>query len=47
MKRHSDHIKEMYNVEVSASTLSEITNRVIPKVKECPNRPLENLYASV
>jgi putative transposase len=43
----SDHIKEMYDVEISASTLSEITDRVIPKVKEWQNRPLESLYTIV
>ncbi len=40
----SSHIKEMYDVEVSAMTLSEITDRVIPLVKEWQNRPLEEVY---
>ena len=41
------HIKEMYDVEVSATTLSEITDRIIPKVKEWQNRPLDNVYPIV
>jgi len=27
------HIKEIYDIEASATTLSEITDKVIPKVK--------------
>lgn len=41
------HIKEMYDVEVSATTLSEITDRVIPQVKEWQNRPLDEVYPIV
>jgi putative transposase len=40
----SGHIKEMYDTEISATTLSSITDRVIPRLKEWQNRPLENLY---
>ena len=43
----SNHIKEMYDVEVSTTTLSEITDRVIPQVKEWQNRPLDDLYPIV
>lgn len=43
----SNHIKKMYNVEVSHSTLSEITDRVIPLVKEWQNRALDELYPIV
>ncbi|NLX28706.1 MAG: IS256 family transposase, partial [Bacteroidales bacterium] len=43
----SEHIKEMYDVEISHATLSEITDRIIPKVKEWQNRPLESLYTIV
>lgn len=43
----SEHIREMYDVEISATTLSEITDRVIPQVKEWQNRPLESLYTIV
>ncbi|WP_175550029.1 transposase, partial [Mariniphaga anaerophila] len=43
----SNHIKEMYDVEISHSTLSEITDRVIPQVKAWQSRPLESLYPIV
>lgn len=43
----SSHIAEMYDVEVSHSTLSEITERVIPLVKEWQCRPLESMYTIV
>jgi len=43
----SRHIKEMYDLDISHDTLSEITDRVIPQVKEWQNRPLENVYPIV
>ncbi len=43
----ASHIEEMYDVEVSHSTLSEITERVIPMVKEWQCRPLESMYTIV
>ena len=43
----SMHIKEMYDVEISHDTLSEITDRVIPSLKEWQNRPLESVYPIV
>jgi len=43
----SNHIKEMYDTEISAATLSAITDKVIPLVKEWQNRPLESLYCIV
>jgi transposase-like protein len=43
----SDHIKEMYDTDISASTLSSITDRVIPLVKEWQCRPLEAVYCIV
>ena len=43
----SDHIKEMYDTEISAATLSAITDRVIPMVKEWQSRPLEEVYCIV
>lgn len=43
----SKHIKKMYDVDVSHSTLSEITDRVIPLVKEWQNRALDELYPIV
>lgn len=43
----ASHIKEMYDVEISAMTLSEITDRIIPQVKEWQNRPLDEVYPIV
>lgn len=43
----ASHIEEMYDVEISHSTLSEITERVIPLVKEWQCRPLESMYTIV
>lgn len=43
----SAHIKEMYDTEVSTEVISEITDRVIPRVKEWQNRPLEDVYCIV
>jgi len=43
----SNHIKEMYDTDISAATLSSITDRVIPQVKEWQSRPLEEVYCIV
>lgn len=43
----SAHIKEAYDTEISAATLSSITDKVIPLVKEWQQRPLESLYCIV
>jgi putative transposase len=38
------HLAEIYQVEVSASLISEVTDAVLEEVKAWQNRPLENLY---
>ena len=43
----SDHIQEMYDVEISHNTLSEIIERIVPRVKEWQSRPLEQMYTIV
>jgi putative transposase len=43
----SAHIKETYDADISATTLSAITDKVIPLVKEWQQRPLEELYCIV
>jgi transposase-like protein len=43
----SAHIKETYDTDISATTLSAITDKVIPLVKEWQHRPLESLYCIV
>ena len=43
----SNHIKETYDTDISAATLSSITDKIIPLVKEWQQRPLESLYCIV
>jgi len=43
----SGHIKEMYDTDISPTTLSAITDRVIPQIKEWQARPLEEVYCIV
>lgn len=43
----SGHIKEMYDTDVSATTLSSITDRIIPCIKEWQSRPLDQVYCIV
>lgn len=43
----SKHIKDMYDTEISHTTLSTITDKIIPEVKEWQSRPLEELYTIV
>jgi len=43
----SNHIKETYDTYISSATLSTITDKVIPLVKEWQQRPLEILYCIV
>ena len=38
------HLKDMYGVELSDGTLTAITDRIIPEIKEWQNRPLESVY---
>lgn len=39
-----DHLKEMYDVEISVGTLNAITDRLIPEILEWQARPLESVY---
>lgn len=43
----SAHIKEMYDMDISHDTLSGITERILPLIKEWQSRPLEELYCIV
>lgn len=43
----SKYIEEMYDTKVSATTLSQITDKVIPEIKQWQSRPLESVYAIV
>ena len=39
-----DQLRDLYGVEASATTISTITNKVMPLVEEWQNRPLAALY---
>ena len=41
------HIKEIYGLSVSDSTVSRVTDKILPIVKDWQVRPLENVYAVV
>jgi len=43
----SNHIKEMYDMNISHDTLSAITERIMPLIKEWQSRPLDELYCIV
>lgn len=43
----SEHIKEMYDTEISHTVLSQITDRIIPDIKAWQSRPLESVYCIV
>ncbi len=40
-------LKEMYGLEISDGTISAITDRIIPAIKDWQNRALESLYAVI
>ena len=41
------HMREMYDIDISDSTISRITDKILPIVKEWQERPLEEVYAVV
>ena len=41
------HMRDLYDIEISDSTISKITDRILPIVKEWQERPLEEVYAVV
>ena len=43
----STHIRDIYGIEVSDSTVSRITDKILPIAKEWQQRPLEAIYAVV
>lgn len=43
----SRQVQEVYGVEVSEGTISNVTNRILEHVKEWQNRPLEPVYFTV
>ena len=41
------HMQDLYDMEISDSTVSRITDKILPLVKEWQERPLEEIYAVV
>jgi len=41
------HLQELYGLDVSDGTLSAVTDRVLPAIKEWQHRPLESVYPVV
>ena len=41
----NEHIKDIYGIEVSESTISRITDKVLEEAKDWQQRPLESIYA--
>lgn len=41
------HLKELYDLDISDSTISRITDKIMPLVREWQERPLQEIYAVV
>ena len=39
------HVEEIYGASISAQTISNITDRILPMVEEWRNRPLKEVYS--
>jgi putative transposase len=42
-----DHLQNLYGIEVSPTLISNVTNKLLPLIKEWQNRPLQGVYAVV
>jgi transposase-like protein len=43
----SSHLQDIYGVEVSSSTITAVTDKLIPQITEWRSRPLESIYTVV
>lgn len=43
----NEQIQDLYGIEVSATMVSNITDQIIPEIKEWQNRPLDDVYPIV
>jgi transposase-like protein len=41
------HIRDIYEVDISDSTVSRITDKILPIARDWQNRPLDEVYAVV
>ncbi|MCM3144693.1 IS256 family transposase [Brevibacillus sp. MER 51] len=42
-----DHLQQFYGIDVSPTLISNVTNKIVPLIKEWQNRPLQSVYAVV
>ncbi|WP_240414715.1 IS256 family transposase [Paenibacillus periandrae] len=42
-----DHLEQLYGIDVSPTMISNVTNKIVPLIKEWQNRPLQSVYAVV
>lgn len=42
-----DHLNQLYGIDVSPTMISNVTNKIVPLIKEWQNRPLQSIYAVV
>ena len=42
-----DHLQQLYGIEVSPTLISNVTNKIMPLIKEWQSRPLQQIYAIV
>ncbi len=42
-----DHLQNLYGIDLSPTFISNVTNKIIPLIKEWQNRPLQSVYAVV
>ncbi|MGO4541081.1 IS256 family transposase [Paenibacillus sp. 2TAB19] len=42
-----DHLANLYGIDVSPTLISNVTNKIVPLIKEWQNRPLQGVYAVV
>ena len=43
----ANHLQEIYGVEVSSATISNVTDKLVPMLNEWRTRPVEAIYAVV
>lgn len=43
----SEHIADIYGVDISKSSITAITDKILPQIKEWQNRPLEEIYSII
>jgi putative transposase len=42
-----DHLEQLYGIDVSPTMISNVTNKIVPLIKEWQSRPLQGIYAVV